>query len=194
MYLAFSQSGNVQPFGWRLSESKSVPLYDWNQSQFDRVREKKRWCRSNNAFICRHFSNTELNRQPSLANKGWATLISQGWLPVQFRDDCLFNTARITFLGQIKLLSLRPMQCRCLGPPRQIVASLSGKIFNWVLWLPGISSGFLGSGLGENGTSVTSISTTLFLLYDKYELVSWSNSTCANSPCKLHRPDGLSFY
>ena len=88
-------------------------------------------------------------------------------------------TARITFLNGIKLLSLRPMQYRCLGPPRQIVAPLSGKIFNWVLWLLWISSGFLGPGLGENGTCVASISTTLFLLDDIYEPASLSNSTCA---------------
>ena len=42
-----------------------------------------------------------------------------------------------------------------------------------------LRTGFLGSGLGENGTSVTSISTTLFLLDEIYEPVSWLNSICA---------------
>ena len=66
--------------------------------------------------------------------------------------------AQMTFLDGMRLFIVSPIFRRCLSPPRQMVAPLSGKIVILVLRSLGISLACLKSGFGENGTIYVSIS------------------------------------
>ena len=74
------------------------------------------------------------------------------------QTDVKFPTALTTLLDGTKWLTESPMSAKCWGPPKQMLAPQSGNNLRQVSTREGMTCANWGSGFGEKGIRVASIS------------------------------------